>query len=86
MLEEREDQIGVERFDDEVRWRAMKPLAGELEQQLECVRVAGTGVGARAALARETLLEERRDVRGERGHGVPPSKVGAQTSARSRMS
>src|ERR1039457_2999823 len=45
-----------------------------LKQEPESMRIGVAGVGAGAPLDRQALLEEGRDVRGEKDHGRPPVK------------
>jgi hypothetical protein len=45
-----------------------------------------TGVSARTAFERESLLKERRDVRGDGSHFLPPTMYASHRSAMLRMS
>ena len=61
-------------FQSQLRWRQFEANAGVFEQKPEGMRIGITGVGAGAPLGRQALLEEGRDVRGEKDHGRPPVK------------
>lgn len=83
MLEEIENNLGVEAFYNEVRRRQLEFFTGELEQELECVSVRSACMWAQAPFDGETRLQERGDMGRYRRHDVTPSTTGRQRSARS---
>jgi hypothetical protein len=70
----------------QARRRELNTLTGVCQKQLESVGIRITGVSARTAFERESLLKERRDVRGDGSHCLPPAMYASHRSAMLRMS
>ena len=74
MIQKVHDQRSVDVFQVQLRRRDLDAIAGVFEQKPEGVRIGVAGVGAGAPFDGQALLEESRDVRGEKNHGRPPVK------------
>ena len=74
IVEELHDQWRIELLQRQRRRRQLQSRTGELEQELECIGIAVTGMVARTALQRQTFTEKGTHVRGNRCHGFSSVK------------
>src|SRR3989442_10180574 len=68
IVEELHDQWRIELLQRQRRRRQLQSRTGELEQELECIGIAVTGMLARTALQRQTFTEKGTHVGGNRCH------------------
>jgi len=68
MIEEGEEQFRREMFDHDRAGSGTEPIGCEAEQQHEAVGIAGHGMTAGIALARQVFAKERAETRSELGH------------------
>ncbi len=81
MIEKGEDHWRIHLLEIQLGWLSLETSTGKLQQQFKgiCIRFARIVTGS--ALQWQTLLEECRDMRCNRGHDIAPAKNDSQQSA-----
>jgi phage portal protein BeeE len=74
MIEERQNEAGIEVFDQQIGRPPVDPLRRETNQQREGVRIGGHRMRTGAAFAGQMLAQERGEMGSQSGHAAPPSK------------
>jgi hypothetical protein len=72
VLQERENQGGIDLLQVKLRWTLAQPRSGILEQQAEGMRVGIAGMFTRTTIHGKPLAQECGDMRGQRCHDWPP--------------
>ncbi len=83
MIQEGAYQRSVEVSDVEVTGFLVNTFVAVAEQESEGIAVGSDGVRTRAALAHESVGEERLEGGGECGHSLPPNRPSRRVAANS---
>src|SRR4030095_5316158 len=86
IVEELHDQWRIELLQRQRRRRQLQARTGELEQELECIGIAVTGMVARPALQRQTFPEKGAHVGRNRCHAFSSLKKASHAVAMSPIS